>query len=130
MKRKGLFLLSFLLISCSNEFKDEGVIKMENGEHKEVEVTYSVVDFADFSERFTQDDFEQIVKIAASEAKSNLNFEATFVPLSFMISNHLDTATIFFKFMGKNAFGVPGEMTGYTKFKGTHLIKSFAKPKN
>jgi hypothetical protein len=125
MKRKVMFLLSFLLFSCSNGYKSEGTIKIENGEHKAVKVSYTIANFSDFSKRFTQTDFEYIVLVAATEAKSKCNYEATFVPLSFNIRNNLDTATLLMQFMAKNAFGVPGELTGYTKYQRTNLIESF-----
>jgi hypothetical protein len=125
MKKIYFILFIGLLFACTGNFKDKGSISVHNGEGKEVSIPFQISDYSEFSKKFTNEIFLQVVKRSSEEAKSRCKYELTYEPISIDVFSENDTITTLLSFSAKNGFGVPNKERGYCKFKGSTLIDSF-----
>ncbi|HPI86149.1 MAG TPA: hypothetical protein PLR01_07230 [Bacteroidales bacterium] len=125
MKKNLIFILIFLMASCTLFYKNEGKISVKNGEGKKVSIPYQIANYREFRQRFSYDIFIQVVKTASEEAKRSCKYELTYEPVEIDMFSNNDTITTLLTFSAKNAFGVPDKERSYCKFKNGRLIDSF-----
>ncbi|MEI7662087.1 MAG: hypothetical protein WCK34_07815 [Bacteroidota bacterium] len=120
MKKYKLFILSFLLVSCSYiMLQEKGSIKLENGEGKKVSVTYEILDFQKVKQFLNKSEFDKIVPEASSKAKETCKYPLTYEPRKFELYMDNGTTIICIYYSAKNGFGVPLEIHSFVKFSGT-----------
>ena len=147
MKKLIGILLIGILFSCSTAPKKherkatdiprEGVINVENGMGQIVPVKYFLLYEGDTTLITKMDTsyFKRIVKDASISAKYSCKFKPTYEPTEINLmaqkgfnpapTLNMDTIQTIVRFRAKNGFGVPDELTSYSKFVNKFEIKHF-----
>ena len=119
-----IFVTSFCF-SCNEPLKESGSIDVLNGTDIKTQIPFQIGNFIEFQKTVSKIDFDKIIKKSSIEAKNNCKYILTFEPISISMFSENDTITTVFRYSAKNAFGVPDELTTYSKFKGVVFIRSF-----